>query len=306
MEFLKKIFDLFKWELTKTKSNFKVADKPKEKESAITPTPSIPDVIEIKPEKETITQIEEVFNMYPEGITNHEEKFERTKKDTDGVHYDFDEKKSFTFPLTVLNPKGVTDYYYKTEETKSLIVLHFTVGFLRGDLASLTEQDVHMSTPYVIGRNGTVYELFDPRYWSYHLGRSAVGGNGLNSKRSIAIELSNIGPLTRQNGDLFSIYDRKYCSVDEEEFYVKLETPFRKYTYFSTFTEKQYDSLRELLAYLCARFNIPHEILPENKRYRLFSSKTEAQTYEGICSHVNYRAYGKVDIGPAFEWDKII
>ena len=244
--------------------------------------------------------------MYPLGLRNHEEIFEKTKKDTDGVLYDVKEDRSFTFPLSILTPKGVTGYYYERDYDKTMITLHFTVGFLRGDLASLTEQDVHMSTAYVVGRNGVVYQLFDPKYWSYHLGRGAIGGNGINSKRSIAIELSNIGPLVRENGDLHSVYGTKYCSIEEEEFYVKLESSFRKYTYFATFTEEQYKSLRELLAYLCSRFNIPHEILPENRRYRLFPSKEEAQTFEGICSHVNYRGYGKVDIGPAFDWEKII
>ena len=299
--FFENILKFFNIRLASTRS--KIADKPKEEKPAIAPklteeTKEVPEETPKKPE-------EEVF-MYPKNVKNHEEKFDRTKKDTDGVNYDIEEKKTFTFPLSILKPKGVTDYYYETERHKSLIVIHYTVGYLRGDLASLTEQDVHLSVPYVIGRNGMVYELYSPKYWSYHLGRGSIGGNGINSKRSIAIELSNIGPLTRENGHLINIYDQKYCSIEEEEFYMKLETPFRKYSYFATFTEKQYNSLRELLAYLCARFNIPHEILPENKRYRLFSSKTEAQTYSGICSHVNYRPDGKTDIGPGFSWDKII
>jgi len=256
--------------------------------------------------KKDIDKPDEEVGMYPEDIANYEERFDRRKKDADGTPYKIEENTSYTFPLHILTPKGVTGYYYPVKSQKTLIVLHFTVGYLTGDLASLVEQDSHMSTPFVIGRNGTVYQLFDPDYWAYHLGRGTIGGNTLNSKRSIGIELSNIGPLIRENGALYNIYDKKYCDIEEGEFYTKLEIPFRKYSYFATFTDAQYESLRELLAYLSARFYIPHTILPENKRFRLFSSKEEAQTYQGICSHINYRAYGKVDIGPSFHWGRII
>jgi len=244
--------------------------------------------------------------MYPAGIKDYEEKFERTRKDSDGTEYEIDKVNSYSFPLAFIKPKDVTDFYYPVKENKTAIVLHFTVGYLTGDIASLVEQGSHMSVPFVIGRNGTVYQLFSSNYWSYHLGRNAIGGNTYNSKRSIGIELSNIGPLTRENGDLYNIYNQKYCSIDEEDFYEKIEIPFRKYSYFATITEEQYTSLRELLIYLCDKYSIPHTILPENQRFRLFTSKKQAQLYQGICSHVNYRAYGKVDLGPAFNWDRII
>lgn len=248
---------------------------------------------------------EEKTEIYPEGIINYEEKFSRKKKDADKILYEIDEKQSYTFPLNKIKPEGKTDYFYPVEESKSLIVLHFSVGFLTGDIASLTEQGSRASTPYLIARDGIVYQLFEPQFWGNQLGRGAIGGNVYNSKRGIGIELSNIGPLIRENGDLLNVFGKKYCTIEEEDFYTKLEIPFRKYTYFATFTEVQYDSLRELLAYLCAKFNIPHEILPENKRYRLFPSKNEAQTFRGICSHINFRGYGELDLGPAFYWGKL-
>lgn len=242
--------------------------------------------------------------VYPEGIKDYETQFDTTLTDSDGVKYNVEKVTSFPFPLAILKPEGLTDFFYPQEHPKSAICLHFTVGYLTGDLGTLIEQGSHISVPFVIGRNGTVYQLFNSKYWAYHLGRGAMGGNTVNSKRTIAIELSNIGPLIRHDGELRNIYGSKYCVVGEKSFYTKLDNAYRKYTYYSTFTEEQYDSLSKLISYLCSKHKIPREFLPE-KRYSLFSDSNEAQTFEGICSHVNFRAYGKVDIGPAFEWDKI-
>jgi N-acetyl-anhydromuramyl-L-alanine amidase AmpD len=251
------------------------------------------------------SQFNEEATMYPEGIKDYEAQFDSTLTDSDGVKYDVEEVTSFPFPLKILKPQGVTDFFYPEEQKKTAVVLHFTVGYLTGDLGTLIEQSSHISVPFVIGRNGTVYQLFNAKYWAYHLGRGTVGGNSNGSKRSIAIELSNIGPLERHDGELRTIYDSKYCTIAEKDFYTKLDSAYRKYTYYSTFTEEQYDSLSKLISYLCSKHNIPREFLPIEERFSLFSDAAEAQAFKGICSHVNFRAYGKVDIGPAFEWDKI-
>ena len=108
---------------------------------------------------------------------------------------------TFTFPVTgeqglvlsgvVCHRKdGQATYYYPEKTPKERIVLHFTAGNLRGDLITLTG-DQHVSVPYVIARNGTIFQLFNPEHWSYHLGRGSVGGNTAQSKVTIGIELSN-------------------------------------------------------------------------------------------------------------------
>jgi len=239
--------------------------------------------------------------LYPQNIKNYEKFFDDSYKDSDGTQYtvtmnDFIEK---------IVPANVTGYYYTEKCKKETIVLHFTVGFLTGDLATLIEQDSHMSVAFVVGRQGKVYQLFDSNYWSYHLGRGAVGGNTTESKRSIAIELSNIGPLVKKNDSLYNVYGAKYCSMSETSFYRQLSEPYRQYIYFATFTNVQYESLRKLIDYLCNNYNISKTFISEDKRYELFSSNAEANSYKGICSHVNYLAYGKVDIGPAFDWSRI-
>lgn len=197
-------------------------------------------------------------------------------------------------------------YYFTDEYQKRKIVIHSTAGFLNGDMGMIARQDVHMSVAYVIARDGTVYELFNPKYWSYHLGRNSVGGNSAMSKESIAIELSNIGPLTLSGTDLINVYGSKYCSLSDVEQYTKVEGGFRGYDYFASFTNEQYISLNTLLTYLSNTFNIPYEFLSEDKRVNIFSSGTAAKAFRGICTHVNFRPTGKYDLGPDFDWNKII
>ena len=54
-----------------------------------------------------------------------------------------------------------------------------------------------------------------------------------------------------------------------------------------------------LLRYLTARYKIPRRCLPVAKR---FATTEDAATFKGIVSHVNHRATGKTDLGPAFDW----
>lgn len=208
-------------------------------------------------------------------------------------------------------------YYYNERFPKEKIVLHFTAGHLRGDLTSLTDVNRgHVSVPFLIARDGTIYQLFSSAAWSYHLGPSAIGGNATQSKKSIAIELSNYGSLTMIDGNLETIYSRLknkktgkigskdiYCSKQDKGLYVKLDEPFKKERYFATYTDAQYDSLVILLRYLTAEYDIPRAFLDSSIRYQ---DTEQVVSFRGILSHVNYRKEGKWDIGPAFDWDRII
>lgn len=203
-------------------------------------------------------------------------------------------------------PVRRSGYYYATTYPKQRIVLHFTVGNLPGDIGALTRQDRHVSVPFVIARDGTIYQLFASRFWSGHLGADAVGNRGTGNaqdKATIGIELSNYGPLRRQSEVLETVYEGPYCTVAQSVAYQQLTTPFRAETYFATFTEAQYDSLVVLLRYLTAQYRIPRQFLPAPKRYQ---TPPDVVNFRGIVSHVNYRSGGKWDIGPAFNWARVI
>ena len=209
---------------------------------------------------------------------------------------------------TVRPSNGFEGYYYQQRYVKKKIVTHFTVGHLQGDINSLTNpQRGHVSTAFVLGRDGTVYQLFQSYFWSYHLGRGAIGGNGTNSKFSVGIEISNYGPLIKRGKNLETVYSKKeghdvFCSLDDKDQYIELDEPYRGHKYYATFTDEQYNSLIVLLRYLTARYDIPRAFIEESKRYEATPANAN---FKGIQTHVNYRK-DKVDIGPAFDWDRVI
>jgi N-acetylmuramoyl-L-alanine amidase len=201
-----------------------------------------------------------------------------------------------------------SDYFYAEQTPKRAIVLHFTMGVLSGDIATLTNagNQGHVSVSFVAARNGNIYRLFEPENWSYHLGPGSAGGNPQCSAATIGIEMSNLGPLHLDpaGATLVDAYNQPYCTLAQTDAYSRVDTPYRGYSYFATFTAEQYQSVAALLQQLAARFDIPLTMLPEASRYQTFDNAT-ATSYRGVCSHVNFRPTGKTDIGPAFEWDQL-
>lgn len=200
---------------------------------------------------------------------------------------------------------GDTSYYYDQAMPKKKVVVHFTAGYLKSDIFYLTKKNNKVSVAFVIGRDGVIYNLFHSGKWSYHLGRGSVGGNGTNSKASIGIEMSNIGPLKRIGDNLVTVYSDSdvYCTIEDKDQYVEIEGDFRGYKYFAAHTDAQYKSLAILLRYLTAKYDIPRAFLDDSLR---FETNTEAAAFEGIVTHINFRTSGKWDLGPGFDWERLV
>jgi N-acetyl-anhydromuramyl-L-alanine amidase AmpD len=201
---------------------------------------------------------------------------------------------------------GHDTYYYHERTEKHGILLHYTTGYFSGDLGTLTPTSGHVSVAYLVGRTGRVYELYDPDFWSHHIGRQPY----VSTQNYVGIELTNMGPLKPVGGQMNNWYpegryERRYCLANEAELYQALERPYRGIAHFATFTDAQYSALDKLLGRLCARYSLPRTFLPPEKRFDLFASPAAARAFRGITSHVNYIGAGKWDIGPAFDWARI-
>lgn len=253
--------------------------------------------------------------MHASKIADHEARFFTDHRDSGGTLFELNEQSiRFRNAEEVMNfvkcrrADKVTSYYEDEQNDKTQLVIHFTAGYLKGDLQALTKEKNRVSTAFLVARNGKILNLFPWRNWSYHLGSGAVGGNESGAKRSVAVELSNIGYL-RKKGDNLITYAKGdndvYCSLSETQYYTKLETPFRDYEYYASFTDEQYESLIVLLRFLTNQFNIPREFLPEDKRY-ITGTVSDIPNFRGIVSHVNYRTSGKWDFGPRFDWNRLI
>jgi N-acetylmuramoyl-L-alanine amidase len=208
-------------------------------------------------------------------------------------------------PLFDFKPIGRDGYFYPTTTAKKAVVLHYTMGYLGGDLATLTQDKKEVSVSFVVARNGRIYRLFPTENWSYHLGSGTIGGNLPCSKRSIGIELSSMGPLDQSGSWMWTYVGTKYCKVSETSFYQTLPAPYRGKTHYATFPAEQISAADRLVRELCAKHAIPRSFIPTAKRYNPFGSPAEGSGYNGVCSHVNYRATGKSDIGPAFPWSAV-
>lgn len=190
-------------------------------------------------------------------------------------------------------------HFIPERRAKKRIVLHFTAGVLKGDIATLTTNKV--STQFVLARDGTAYQLFDTDFCAYHLGPASDGSysNTQMSFSSIAIEITNIGPLKLKDGVLYDIYGKAYCSEDDTDSYDKVS--FRGYDYYASYTDAQYETLDRLLNDLCLKYDIPETMLPSERRH---AYGPKAAQGVGISLHVNWRK-DKFDLAPNFDFSRV-
>jgi N-acetyl-anhydromuramyl-L-alanine amidase AmpD len=194
--------------------------------------------------------------------------------------------------------------YYPQPLSKDLIVLHFTAGTTaQSAVSTWRTTPEHVATAYVVDLDATVYEVFPPECWAYHLG--IRGGTPLE-RRSIGIEIANVGPLQPSQADSNVLnwwpreWGQKYCTREQADRYV--EANYRQKRFFATYPVAQLDAVGRLVRYLCERFGIPRR-LPASAA-RLECDLAAFAGYKGIATHVNFRP-DKWDVGPAFDWERL-
>jgi N-acetyl-anhydromuramyl-L-alanine amidase AmpD len=198
--------------------------------------------------------------------------------------------------------------YWAASHPKEAIVLHFTAGTTAsGAYQQWIQTPVRVATPYIVDRNGTIFELFSPDHWAHHLGIRNDGWQ--QDKRTIGIEIVNVGPLRRdaRNPQQWnwwppaSRFETKYCLREETDRYV--ERTYRREPAFATYADAQMEAVRALVAQLCERYSIPRTI-PDSVRREAFEP-SYYRGFRGIAAHQNFRA-DKSDIGPAFDWERLL
>jgi len=199
-------------------------------------------------------------------------------------------------PLKINDPKLKSvswTRYVKKIYPKKQIVLHHTVsgGGITGDLKHW-EKYKTVSTSTIIDRDGTINQLFSSRYYGTHIG---VKGSSFLDRHSIAVELDNWGGLVLGDGSEMKFGDKikktvpgKYyacygnivdCPVTE------YKDGFRGYNFYESYTNKQIESVGELLLL----WNKTYDISLDYHDDMWDVSEKALKGDEGVWSHVSFR-----------------
>lgn len=165
--------------------------------------------------------------------------------------------------------------YVRKKSKKTQIVLHHTVSGpgQRGDLETWKKFQSRIATHIIIDRDGTPYQLYNSKYWGYHLG----AGNGNLDKHSLAIELDSWGPLTNDGKTVYG----NYTNVE------KMHYPdgFRGYKYYEYYPEPQIRTAGELILYFHRKYGIP--VMYHDDMWNVSGKALKGEP--GIWTHCSYR-----------------
>lgn len=201
---------------------------------------------------------------------------------------------------TVVNPVQIikskllkSNQYYPVAQKKKRIFLHHTAGASASSSINWwNEKPDHIAAPYLIERDGTIIEAFDPKYWAYALG--VPGGTDME-KESIHIEICNYGGLSEMNGKYY-IFGNKLNEMPKEKVQV-YKKDHRGFKAFEKYTEAQIKSTIKLIDYIIKEFKIS---ISDVENFWYFGAKTK-----GLQSHTTVRK-DKSDIHPQPELIKAI
>lgn len=172
--------------------------------------------------------------------------------------------------MTIIDNLLEDGEYYKEVFPKKTIYVHHTAGSHRPDwVIDGWERDrtksggkLAVATAYVIGGtsttdgnadwDGKIIRAFDDKYWAHHLGLKTANNITLN-RESVAIEICNYGPLVKTKSGVYLNYVNKEVPPS---MVIELTKPFRGFKFYHKYTNKQIETLRELLIDIATRHKI--------------------------------------------------
>jgi hypothetical protein len=196
--------------------------------------------------------------------------------------------------------------YISEEHKKTQIYLHHTAGspdpFATFKFWETNPEKI--ATCVVVGgkpnktnkwEDGEVAQGFSSKFWAYHLGLTESTFHKFKlpykslDKISIGIEICNYGQLTLKGGKFYTYVN----SVIDPNDVIELSTPHRGFKYYHKYTDKQIDSVRELLLLWKEKYNIPLTYNPD-----IFDVTPRALKGDsGVFTHNSVR-FDKVDVSP--------
>jgi len=186
----------------------------------------------------------------------------------------------------IKRPLDDNEYFHEVFDKKQ-IYLHHTVSSTVDSTFNWWQQDPkRIGTAYIIDKDGTIYEVFDPKYWAYHIGI----GISQYEKNSIGIELVNESWLTKRDNGNFYWLDNKARYRGQV-----VEDEWRGHKYWADYPNEQMYAAVDLVKHLTDEFDIKKQV------HMSYDYDPDlVKNYEGVLSHCNVRS-DKTDISVAFE-----
>ena len=181
------------------------------------------------------------------------------------------------------------EQYIKQVFTKDKVFIHYTVSgpSARGVIRYWDGNSPRIATAFVMsGRgdeDGKIYEAHNPDYWSYHLG--IKGSKGKLDKSSIGIEICAWGRLTKKGDKFYNAYGGE---VSADEVYT-LEDKWRGNLYYHAYSDKQIESLENLLLWIVKEYKIPVQDINFGKDWAEYSTELVKKRNPGIWTHTSVR-----------------
>ena len=185
--------------------------------------------------------------------------------------------------------------YFAMRQLKSGIALHHTVCDSAERTLALWERDRRtdgkprrIGTAYVIDRDGTIYEAFDPACWAWQFGLSWRDAERIAfEKRFVGIEITSEGRLLEHEGRLYA--SDRVSPLLEKPAGEALDcgTPYRGYRWFDRYEPEQLDALGRLVDDLCTRFSIPR-VYPAQP-YLYYGEAL--RSFAGVIDHANAQSW---------------
>jgi hypothetical protein len=178
--------------------------------------------------------------------------------------------------------------FFPAPQTKSGICLHHTVGGTASSSIHHWKSDnSHVGTAYMIGRDGTIFEIFDPKNWAFEFGLRGWpdAERFAFERRFIGIEIASEGGLIENDGKLYcfgTVSNRTWFSRDRA---FDFGSSFRGFRYFAEYTDEQIASVIELVNHLCERFVIQRKVPAEFLKFY----GRELKDFEGVIGHTHVR-----------------
>lgn len=216
----------------------------------------------------------------------------------------FDKNKIVQYPLA-------RNQYFKEDcsSFKNMIFIHHTAGNSNPYqvIDGWNADTARVGTPFVIGgtylpnalhswKDGEIIQCFSSTYYDYHLGLKTSNNTAI-AKATIGIEICNWGPVALYNGKYYNYaggimqeadlvhYEKGFKAYPNSIFFNKIGVVNKPAVYYHKYTDAQLLSLRELLIYLCERYNISKAYIPQMWDLNDNALKGKA----GIWTHVSVR-----------------